>query len=366
MSSLDEANNFINCVMNRYKNDTIMRGDAVLFLIALPFMAIGFGFALLTYKEGDLTINHYLESVCMMLFWFLLLILMFFTYRRLEDHSNRDRQWRDILIHYAKERGCSIAGMQKQDRECHMKERTAIFYPASIILAFYFVIFVLTVCYPKVVYYEFGIYVSIYMVVGMGAAATILMFLLVYTYSMKYPYAHEHSQIRFVLAFRNAMKEDGLDIPPMKPAVKHSWMIVHMFLFIITWGIYLIYLLYMVYRSTNNHLFNQWSYEIQLMNVIVRHEGGKGIRIADDKKEMKKKRAKEKVEAIIAVTEEIEEESEKKAEENSENSTEEKTGESSEGNTEEKKDDDAQEPPKTEDVPEPVNEEEKKEGEGAQ
>ena len=333
MSSLDEANNFINCVMNRYKNDTIMRGDAILLLVALPFMAIGFGFALLTYKEGDLKINEYLTSVSMMMFWFFLLIMMFLTYRRLEDHSNRDRQWRDILIHYAKERGCSTFELEKRDRECYMKERTAVIFPASLILAAYFVVFVLTVCYPKVVYYEFGIYVSLYMVVGFGAAATLLMFLLVYTYSMRYPFAHEFAQIKFVSSFKYAMEPDGLKVPVMKPAVKHSWLIVHMFLFVITGGIYLLYLIYMVYRSTNNHLYNQWSYEIQLMNAIVIHEGGKGIKVADPKKKKDKKKSKKTEEKSVPESERTEEKKDEvpSEEKPSEEEKAEETGEKKEG-----------------------------------
>ena len=52
----------------------------------------------------------------------------------------------------------------------------------------------------------------------------------------------------------------------------------------VTGGLYAFYLILMVYRSTNNHLYNQWSYEIRLMKAIVKHEGGKGIMSVKDKK----------------------------------------------------------------------------------
>ena len=288
MSSVDEANNFINCVMNRYRNDTIMRADATLLLIAIPFMAVGFGYGIISYTENDMRIEEYLSSVSMMLIWFILLIMVFLTYRRLEDHSNRDRVWRDILIHYAKEKGCSTAELRKLDRQCHKKESTAVIYPASIILALYFILFVLTVCYPKVIYYEFGLHLNMYFLVVAGAVFNFLMFILVYTYSMKYPYAHESSQVRFVKELRYVMYQKGMDIPEMEPSVRHTWLIIHIFLFMITGGLYAIYLIIMVYRSTNNHLYNQWSYEIRLMKAIIKIEGGKGIKAAKDKKQLKK------------------------------------------------------------------------------
>ena len=284
MSSLDEANNFVNCVMNRYRNDTIMRTGATLLLILIPFIAVGLGYGIIRYTENEMLITDYLNSVAMMSVWFFLLIMMFLTFRRLEDHSNRDRQWRDILIHYARERGCSSVNLQKLDRRCRRIEGTAIIYPASIILAAYFVLFVLALCYPKVVYYEFGIHITMYTLVLFGAALNFLMFLLVYTYSMKYPHAHESSQIRFVEEFRFTMLRDDMVVPEMIPSVRHTWLIIHVFLFMITGGLYAFYLILMVYRSTNNHLYNQWSYEIRLMKAIVKHEGGKGIRSAGDRK----------------------------------------------------------------------------------
>ncbi len=284
MSSLDEANHFVNCVMNRYRNDTIMRVYVTLLLIAIPFMAAGFGLVLIDFKNGDLQITEYLYSVSMMLMWFIFMILMFLTYRRLEDHSNRDNSWRDILIHYAMERGCNTVELQKCDRYCRSNESSSIIYPAMIIMTIYFLLFVLTVCYPKVVYYEFGIHLSLSILMILGAAFNFLMFIMVFTYSMKYPYRHEFAQIQFVDEFRRVMSRDNLIVPEMLPAVKHMWLIVHIFLFMITGGLYSIYLLVATYRSTNDHLFNQWSYEIRLMDAIVKHEGGRGIRIADDKK----------------------------------------------------------------------------------
>ena len=126
MSSLDEANHFVNCVMNRYKNDTIMRTGATLLLILIPFIAMGLGYGIIRFTDNELKITDYLSSVAMMSIWFFLLIMMFLTYRRLEDHSNRDTQWRDILIHYAKERGCSTVNLQKLDRRCHKMESSAV------------------------------------------------------------------------------------------------------------------------------------------------------------------------------------------------------------------------------------------------
>ncbi len=288
MSSLDEANHFVNCVMNRYRNDTIMRVNVTLLLIAVPFMAVGLGFAILNYKQGDLKINDYLASVAMMLIWFLLLILMFLTYRRLEDHSNRDRVWRDILIHYAKERGCNTVELERCDRFCHSRESSSIIYPAMIIMAIYFLLFVLTVCYPKVVYYEWGIHLSLELLIMLGAAFNFIMFLMVFRYAMKYPYLHESAQIQFVDELRRVLSWDKLIIPEMLPAVKHTWLIIHIFLFMITGGLYAILLIISTYRSTNDHLFNQWSYEIKLMDAIIKHEGGKGIVLAPDKKTRKR------------------------------------------------------------------------------
>ena len=289
MSSLDEANHFVNCVMNRYKNDTIMRTGATLLLILIPFIAMGLGYGIIRFTDNELKITDYLSSVAMMSIWFFLLIMMFLTYRRLEDHSNRDTQWRDILIHYAKERGCSTVNLQKLDRRCHKMESSAVIYPASIILATYFVLFVLAICYPKVLFYQFDFQLTTYHLVITGAVLNFLMFLLVYTYSMKYPYRHESSQVKFVEEFRYTMLKDDLYVPEMIPAVKHTWLIIHMFLFMITAGLYAFYLIIMVYKSTNDHLYNQWSYEIRLMKAMIKHEGGKGIKsVTKEEKEARK------------------------------------------------------------------------------
>ena len=290
MSSLDEANNFVNCVMNRYRNDTIMRTGATLLLILVPFIALGLGYGILVVTNQEQNIMDHLESVVVMAVWYFLLIMMFLTYRRLEDHSNRDRQWRDILIHYARERGCSTVNLMKLDRRCNKAESSAIIYPASIILAAYAVLFVLALCYQKAVYYEFGIHVNMYTLISAGAALNFLMFLLVYTYSMKYPYKHESSQIRFVEEFRFTMLKDDMVVPEMIPSVRHAWLIIHVFLFMITGGLYAFYLILMVYKSTNDHLYNQWSYEIRLMKAIVHHEGGVGIKSVDAKKKGAKKK----------------------------------------------------------------------------
>ena len=288
MSSLDEANNFVNCVMNRYKNDTVMRMDATFLLIAVPFIAFALGYGIIEYTEGNKNLVENLASVAVMMLWFLLLIMMFLTYRRLMDHSNRDRLWRDILIHYAKELGCDIDDLKRLDKSCRRNESSWIMVPASIILAAYFVLFVLAICYPKVVYYEFGGHLGLESLVAAGALFNFLMFILVYTYSMKYPYNHESSQVKFVKQLRYELYRKGLDIPEMIPSVRHMWLIIHIFLFVITGGLYSIYLIFMVYRSTNNHLYNQWSYEIKLMDAIITHEGGTGIGPAPDRKQAKK------------------------------------------------------------------------------
>ena len=122
----------------------------------------------------------------------------------------------------------------------------------------------------------------------LGAAFNFIMFLMVFRYAMKYPFKHESAQIQFVDELRRILSHDGLYIPEMLPAVKHIWLIVHIFLFMITGGLYAILLIITTYRSTNDHLFNQWSYEVKLMDAIIKHEGGKGITLAPDKKTKKK------------------------------------------------------------------------------
>ena len=89
--------------------------------------------------------------------------------------------------------------------------------------------------------------------------------------------------------FRYTMLKDDLYVPEMIPAVKHTWLIIHMFLFMITAGLYAFYLIIMVYKSTNDHLYNQWSYEIRLMKAMIKHEGGKGIKsVTKEEKEARK------------------------------------------------------------------------------
>lgn len=45
----------------------------------------------------------------------------------------------------------------------------------------------------------------------------------------------------------------------------------------VTVGLYSFVMLFIVYRATNNHFYNQWNYEERLMVTLVRAEGGTGI-----------------------------------------------------------------------------------------
>ena len=70
----------------------------------------------------------------------------------------------------------------------------------------------------------------------------------------------------------------------MPEVIKHRPIWIHILLFVCTLGLYSFVMLFIVYRSTNNHIYNQWHYEDRLMVTLMKAEGIERIEPAEKKR----------------------------------------------------------------------------------
>ena len=74
------------------------------------------------------------------------------------------------------------------------------------------------------------------------------------------------------------MLEDlGINVDVIRPMVKTHRLIVNLVLFVLTFGIYALYIVGSSTTGMNRHIFSQWGYEEKLLSEIMRIEGSTGI-----------------------------------------------------------------------------------------
>ena len=279
MSTLDEANRFVNCVMNRYRSDTVVRTGATLLLIIMPLIALVFGsiYKVISSEEtGDEIV--FLGFTAGFMFYYVVMIVMFMMYRRLIDHSARDAVWREALMRYAASRGCDISGMHSIDVTIKYEERTLAEWPAIILMAIGFLVFAVVGGIPKKVGFSDttdGTHLIVLILVSIVLCT--LVFAFVFLYTLRFPHMHESNQISFTEEFSRQMYARDVQMLPMKQVVTQKSIVLSIILFVITGGLFGLWMIYCAYTDANNHIQNQWSYENRIMNKIIRGTGGTGI-----------------------------------------------------------------------------------------
>ena len=106
----------------------------------------------------------------------------------------------------------------------------------------------------------------------------LLQFLLSTGATYGFPYKHEKVQVEFTEEFSRRMDDVGLSFPTMKPLVGKPHRIIMGVLFVITFGLFSLVLFLLACRNMNIHIHNQWAYEQEVLDTIIRIEGGKGVR----------------------------------------------------------------------------------------
>lgn len=278
MDTKEAADKFTNCVMHRYKSDTVMRGWLTILILLLPTISLISGSTYLSMRDtGDNSdVMQMLVRLFFYLTFFILMIVIFLSYRRLLDHSYRDKDWRSALIMYAESYGLDSTILKKIDNDIRKKEKTIAEYPGLLLIILYFIIMLFVIAFP-ILYKKFISSDSNSgdtILITIGILLCILMILFVFLYVIRFPNLHEKGQIKFTTEFARLMKLRGMEITEMQKSVKYVHGAIAIILLIVTLGFYSLVMIYRTYKCFNDHIFNQWSYETRLMNTIIRKEGG--------------------------------------------------------------------------------------------
>lgn len=275
MGSVDAANRFVNCVMNRYRSDTVMRMGAILLLIIAPFFALFFGYAYLGDSHDD--VKNFLVWSCLAMFFFFISLAMFLIYRRLVDHSVRDREWRESLIEYAASKGGDVTNLWNMNHRANSGERSSAEVPAILLLVIFFLAVMFVCGNPNM----FGINgtdpTSMTPILVIGVLVALFMMLFVFLYVLRFPFKHESLQIDFTIELCRILSGKGVNMIEMRQTINHKSVVLNVILFLITGGLWSIIMLYRAYSDANIHVQNQWSYENRAMELIIEAEHGVGV-----------------------------------------------------------------------------------------
>lgn len=271
-----DLNRFISCVSSRYDHDTIISGTSMAALLLVP---VACAFILIVIPLNYETTNYDSRMngiyTSMIIESIMITFIMMSMYNRLSDHSKRDHEWRSGLIGYASGLGCDVGRLSRMDAEATHLERGRAKYPALAVMAVSLLII------PAALTNLENSYTNVMEIRGQYIYASIalafVMFFLVFITILRYPYQHEHRQVRFTEELARVLDGAGIYIEPMPEVIRHRPVWIHVLLFVVTVGLYSFVMLFIVYRATNNHFYNQWNYEERLMVTLVRAEGGTGI-----------------------------------------------------------------------------------------
>lgn len=276
-------NRFVSSVSSRYNHDTIITGGSMALLLLVPVACTFIAGYLLNNNSELNTDTGQCTTTIMVIESLMIMFIMLSMYNRLSEHSARDHEWRAGLISYAEDRGCDVSKLARMDLEWVRSERGLMKIPALAVMAFAVALIPLSMHImfsgPAENWYYHG-----FDFVLLSIATAFAMFFLVFITILRYPYVHEHRQVEFTNELAKRLTATGLYIEPMPEVIKHRPIWIHILLFVCTLGLYSFVMLFIVYRSTNNHIYNQWHYEDRLMVTLMKAEGIERIEPAEKKR----------------------------------------------------------------------------------
>lgn len=265
MPPLFGPGDFSDAVDRRYMSDLIMSPVTSIAVILSPLLVLT-GLYVLKDVSGYRVLSDYSEQwrfAVLIMEAFVVTIIINRLYKRLVSHSKRDRKWRRSLIGYAESKGADTKMLRRIDDECRTDDHFPGRIPAAIIMTVLFAILLFSILFYGKVPSFWRPFLPI-----AGLVLAILMFITVIYTVLSYPSRHEQGQVEFTEELTKVLGAAGMSIRPMKPVIVHRGLGIHIILLVVTCGIYLIYLLYRVFKMTNDHLMNQWVYESELLRAM--------------------------------------------------------------------------------------------------
>ena len=319
---------FRQCVDLRYQSDLVMNGPATAVVLLTPILVLLIVYLLSRSDSVYGILSDYWEKavvVCVVVELFVIMVIVYKLYTRLIKHSKRDIIWMQSLLDYARSKGGYVKDMEKTIRKTRRRERfTFRFIPKLLLITmFIFMSWVLLYATPAISSLEggnelFNLYIGgesvfaidiVYIALMAGAFPTIAMMAVVFIPLVKFPYAHENRQVTFSRHLANSLHQVGVKVMPMTPIVKNMSIILNLFLFFITMGLWFPFMIFKMFRNMNNHLMNEWFYEAEVLKAV-ESDGAEGFdseffemspdrKMKNRKKRMSRKKFARKMRSIV-------------------------------------------------------------------
>ena len=286
---------FKECVESRYQYDLVMNGFSTLFVLLIPMAVLGLTNALSgTDSKYSVLADFWpkIVVICLCFEAFFLMIVVFRLFSRLIRHSKRDRMWMTSLLQYAQRKGCDTKKLKLAIKDVKSQEPFLTKYVALLLLAamFFYMLWVLLFAVPVIDDLSGGnelieisvgdtVIVSadvVHVAMTVGITLVVLTIFTVMIPVIKFPAAHEHSQVMFTRHLVNTLDKADIFILPMVQVTKKMSFLANMILLPITYFLWTPFLLFKIFRNMNNHLLNEWEYEAELLKVV-ESDGGAGF-----------------------------------------------------------------------------------------
>jgi len=264
-----DCSEFRRCIQERNRYDTIVNGFISLLLVLMPvvfFFAFLFipsiipQFYFLTYSNNS---DHF--TIAIGVFCLIVQYINYSMYLRMERHSKRDATWRSSLIHCTESLDTDVIEMRAKHEEISKKDVFRMKIPCLITIG----ITMLGLLYFVIRPFDLNEYSTFYYAAAIAMiGAPFVTFILTIPANLSYPFRHETEQFEFTEIMKGILAEKGIFIESFPRKVKHTRWFIHAVLFIVTLGLYSIYILTMMFRSMNEHIRYQWEYETRLLRVF--------------------------------------------------------------------------------------------------
>lgn len=273
MAECPAADKFANNVVKRSESDIVVRTRLIFMLSFLPLLISIIGLSVI--RMGN-TVDMAAASLVITatefsILGFLLFIMSYRTYK----HGMRDIEWMDTLIEYVASKNARTQEMESYRKKIHPLFRRVSIYISLLLMSFN-VLYLLLI---GVFFYSHGDMFSEHVVAMSGASLTILIlqFILSSGSTVLFPGYHDELQSKFTVAMKASLMPRGIVVSSMPNSVRKRHILIHILLFIVTFGLYLVYSLFESSIKMNIHLYNQWEYEVKLLEEIIEIEGAKGV-----------------------------------------------------------------------------------------
>lgn len=283
MSRNEYADTFADCVIRRTEWDTVMKPGMVILMMFVPALIALF---LVTFVLDETAGSVFTEDsvragilIALVTECSVVSFLLYIMASRTGRHQKRDEIWTDSLIGYVRSKGGSTDELESLARKIHKRGRAPL-RAISLVLWGFSAVYLLFLAF-YFFWTDGNISDHVYLYGTVGYIILIVQFLLTTGTTYGFPRSHEKAQIAFTEELSTQFSRVGIDVAPMERMVGKPHWIICIVLFVITLGLFSLILFIMSCRNMNLHLRNQWDYEERLLEAIIEHEGGNGVRPAE-------------------------------------------------------------------------------------